>query len=398
MIIPRTERQRRFVAMAQELAPRFAERAPEHDRLGTFPQENFAEIREAGLPKLVIPQEFGGWGANLLETVLTMEALAVGDGSTALSLTMHMQVMGSAAETRSWPRELFAHICQEVVQRGALVNSIATEPELGSPSRGGLPKTTAKPVYANRGVEPVAWIIDGYKTYASMSPALDYFIIPAALQDGSGHVARFVVPKGPHIQIIENWDAMGMRATGSHDIRIVEARVPHRFMLHRGHPQADDPTKSTINAWFALTVSAVYLGVAQAALETAIRYAQERVPTALGKPIAQLESVQRRLGQADLLLTQAQALLTQVADDWDRFPDRRRDLSPDIVAAKVTVTNHALEAVDHCMRVAGGASMSKRLPLERYYRDVRAGLYHPVVDDQAFPMLGRAAMKRLQEK
>jgi alkylation response protein AidB-like acyl-CoA dehydrogenase len=394
VIYPRTPRQEQFVAVAKQLAPRFKERAAEYDRLGAFPYDNFEDIRACGLPRLIVPEDLGGWGANLLETVLCMEALAVGDGSTALSLTMHMQVLGAAAETRTWPRELFARICHDVVSEGALVNAIATEPELGSPSRGGLPKTTARPVFDGRTVDPQEWIINGYKTFASMSPVLDYFIIPAALLDGSGHVARFIVPKGEHIEIVETWDAMGMRSTGSHDIRITNARVPNDFMIQRGSPRADDPTKSIINAWFALTVSSVYLGVAQAAMEAAIDYAQERVPTALGKPIAELDSVQRRLGQADLLLTQARALLYQVANDWDQFPERRRELSPYIVAAKVAVTNHAIEAVDQCMRVAGGASMTKSLPLERYYRDVRAGIYHPMNDDQALSMLGRAAQAR----
>lgn len=398
MIYPRTPRQKQFIAVAQQLAPRFKERAAEYDRLGAFPYENFEDIRACGLPQLIIPEDLGGWGANLLETVLCMEALATGDGSTALSLTMHMQVLGAAAETRTWPRELFARICHDVVSEGALVNAIATEPELGSPSRGGLPKTTAKPVFDGRTIDPQEWIINGYKTFASMSPVLDYFIIPAALLDGSGHVARFIVPKGKHIEIVETWDAMGMRSTGSHDIRITNARVPNDFMIQRGSPHADDPTKSIINAWFALTVSAVYLGVAEAALEAAMDFAQQRVPTALGKPIAELEPVQRRLGQADLLLTQARALLYQVANDWDEFPDRRRELSPYIVAAKVAVTNHAIEAVDQCMRVAGGASMTKSLPLERYYRDVRAGIYHPMNDDQALAMLGRAAQKRQREQ
>ena len=62
-----------------------------------------------------------------------------------------------------------------------------------------------------------------------------------------------------------------------------------------------------------------------------------------------------------------------------------------ILVAKMTATNAAIQIVDHAMRVVGGASMTHQLPLERYYRDVRAGLFHPPSDDAAFPMLGRAA-------
>ncbi|MCB0125887.1 MAG: acyl-CoA dehydrogenase family protein, partial [Caldilineaceae bacterium] len=82
MIYPMTERQERFVAIADELAKKFSERAGHYDRTGEFPHENYADIRAAGLPGLIVPEEFGGWGGNLLEATMCMEALAVGDGST----------------------------------------------------------------------------------------------------------------------------------------------------------------------------------------------------------------------------------------------------------------------------------------------------------------------------
>ena len=402
MLYPRTERQQDFIDIASSLIPVLRERAPQHDRDGSFPHENFVDIRRVGLPALVVPQEFGGWGANLLESTLTMETLAQGDGSTALSFVMHVQVIGGVAEGfedvasepggGGWPQPLFAQVCRDAVERGALINSVATEPNLGSPSRGGLPETTAEPVREN-GKD--AWLINGLKTFASLSPEMDYFIIPAALQDGSGHVARFVIPAGPHFEIIETWDSFGMRATGSHDLKIVNARVTDEQMIGRGAPSPRTTGKAPANAWFICTVAAVYLGVAQAALDFAADYATKRVPTALGKPIAELESIQRRLGQAELLLLQARALLYNTAQDWDQLNARRDDLTPAVLATKFTVTNNAIEAVDHAVRVVGGSSMSRSLPLERYLRDVRPGLFHPLNDDQALTIFGRNALKRI---
>ena len=386
MLYPRTERLQRFIDVARSLIPVLRERAAQHDRDGTFPHENFVDIRRVGLPALIVPQEFGGWGANLLESTLTMETLAQGDGSTALSFVMHVQVIGGVAEAfedvaseyggGGWPQPLFAQVCRDAVEQGALINSVATEPNLGSPSRGGLPETTAEPVRENG---KVAWRINGLKTFAqALSPEMDYFIIPAALQDGSGHVARFVIPAGPHFEIIETWDSFGMRATGSHDLKIVNARVTDEQMIGRGAPSPRTTGKAPANAWFICTVGAVYLGVAQAALDFAADYAAKRVPTALGKPIAELESIQRRLGQAELLLLQARALLYNTARDWDRFEARREELTPAVIATKFTVTNNAIEAVDHAVRVVGGASMSRSLPLERYLRDVRPGPLPPL--------------------
>lgn len=391
MNYPTTERQARFISIAQDLAPKFTERASEFDRTGDFPHPNYADIRAVGLPKLVIPEEFGGWGANLLETVMTMEALGKGDGSTALSLTMHMQTMGHAAETRTWPDELFEQICRDAVEKGWLINSIATEPELGSPSRGGKPKTTAEPIYQNNGKEPAFWVVNGHKTFASMVPELDYMIVPALLLDGSDQVARFVIPRGAGLRIEETWDAMGMRSTGSHDLYLENVKVPHVYLLNRGS-DAKSTAVGITNAWFMLTVSAVYLGVAEAAIAAAAEFARNRVPTALGKPIATVENIQRRMGQAQFLVQQAQTQLYHVAQLWDQYPDRRVDLGSWINVAKVAITNNAIEAVDHCMRVVGGMSMMKSLPLERYYRDVRGGLSHPVNDDFAHVMLGRQAL------
>ena len=407
MLYPRTERQQRFVDVARALIPALRERAAQHDRDGTFPHENFADIRRVGLPALVIPQEFGGWGANLLESTLTMETLAQGDGSTALSFVMHVQVMGGVAASRGWPQPLFTQVCRDAVERGALINSVATEPKLGSPSRGGLPETTAEPtprssvagnVPENSSSETTAWLINGLKTYASLSPEMDYFIIPAALQDGSGHVARFVIPAGPHFEIIETWDSFGMRSTGSHDLKIVNARVTDEQMIGRGAPSPRTTGKMPVNAWFICTMGAVYLGVAQAALDFAADFALTRVPTALGKPIAELESIRRRLGQAELLLLQARALLYNTARDWDELTERRDELSAAVIATKFTVTNCAIEAVDHAVRVVGGAAMARSLPLERYLRDVRPGLFHPLNDDQALLIFGQNALKRMQSK
>ena len=390
-LYPITERQERFVAVAQELATKFSSRAAEYDRTGAFPFANYVDIRASGLPALTVPIEYGGWGANLLETLLVAENLAVGDGSTALAVVMHLHTIGNVAESRSWPESLFVHICRAAVEEGALINSIATEPELGSPSRGGKPATTATPVPAI-GKRAAGYLINGRKSFASMSPVLDFMIVPAALEDGSDQVANFVISPGEGVEIVETWDALGMRSTGSHDVELKDVFVPTDRMIPPGVP--NPVTKPKLNPWFTLAVSVVYLGVAAAALQCAVGFAQERVPTALGKPIAELESIQRRLGEAELLLQQGRSQIYHAADLWDRYPNRRTDMVESILVAKYSATNNAIGVVDHCMRVAGGASMTKALPLERYYRDVRGGIVHPMHDDMIFTTLGQMALAR----
>lgn len=387
MDFPTTEQQARFLAVVDPLVAVFAERAGEQDRSGAFPHANFADIRAAGLPALPVPAAHGGWGGDLLETILVTERLAQGDGSTALSFVMHLQTIGSAVECGDWPEAVLAELCTAAVSRGALVNSLATEPALGSPSRGGRPQTTARPTYAEDGAI-TGWSIDGCKSFASMFPVLDYAVIPAALEDGSGEVGRFLVAVDDRFQVAQPWDAVGMRTTGSHTVTLhgVEASPAH--LLGR----SGQARGGVGNAWFTLGVSAVYLGVAVAALTAAADYARDRVPTALGRPIAELESVQRRLGEAALHIHSARTQLVYTAEQWMHFPTRRAELTPWLAAAKVAVTNHAVAAVDHTLRAAGGAGLTRSLPLERCYRDVRAGLNHPPSDDEAAVAWGRAAL------
>lgn len=391
MNFPTTEQQARFLAVVDPLVAVFAARAGEQDRSGAFPHTNFADIRAAGLPALPVPTAMGGWGADLLETVMVVERLAQGDGSTALSFVMHLQTIGSAAESGDWPAAVFAEVCSAAVTRGALVNSLATEPALGSPSRGGRPQTTARPRYAADGAI-TGWVIEGCKSFASMFPVLDYAIIPAALEDGSGEVGRFLVAVDDHFHVEQRWDAVGMRTTGSHTVALRGVETPHTNLIGR----SSQAKGGVGNAWFTLGVSAVYLGVATAAIDAASDYALRRIPTALGRPIAELESVQRQLGQAALLLHTARAQLHYTATQWLRCPARRAELTAWLAAAKVTVTNHAVAAVDHCLRAAGGAGLTRTLPLERYYRDVRAGLSHPPSDDEAAVTFGRTAIQRVR--
>ncbi|MCS6870564.1 MAG: acyl-CoA dehydrogenase family protein [Anaerolineae bacterium] len=380
-----------ILALAADLAQTFAARAAQHDAAGTFPHENFADLRAYGYPLLSVPVRYGGWGASLYEAVLAQEQLAMGDGSTALAIGMHVQTVGAAAESRPWANDQFARLCAEIVKRGALVNSCATEPELGSPSHGGAPRTTAQ----RRGDR---WIISGHKTFASLAPELDYFIITATFtaDDGTLQAGRFLVERQAAIRIVPTWDSLGMRCTGSHDLYLEGAEAPLEALLSAAPISRADLSKPNINAWFTLIVSAVYLGIAAAAQQTALRYAQERTPTALGKPIAILESIQRRLGEGELALKTARAMLYHTAMCWDNAPEARSALTDQLIACKLTVTNAAIQVVNHAIRAVGGASMTRDLPLERYFRDVQAGLFHPPSDENGLLMLGKLALARYE--
>lgn len=383
MHYPRTERQAEFMALADRLAERVAARAAEHDRENTFPFEAFRALHEAGYLALTVPEEYGGRGADPLEVALAQERLARGDGAVALGATMHLGLIGRLAETRAWPPALFARLCREVVAEGALINAAASEPDLGSPSRGGLPATTATRTGAG-------WRLRGRKTWTSLAPALRYVVVLAAVEgeDAAPARASFLVPTGtPGLRVEETWDNLGMRATGSHDVVLEDVVVPDEARLPREEAPAGDP-----RGW-AIVTGAVYLGIAAAARDVAVRYARERRPTGLGGPIAELQTIQGRVAEMELLLLQARAVLYSTAETWTGRPDCRDAIAWQLAAGKYTATNHAIRVTDLALRVVGAAGLGRgALPLERYFRDVRAGLGHPPPDDVALTLIGKAAL------
>lgn len=380
---PQTERQAEFMNLADELAMRAAARAATHDRENTFPFDTFRDLQESGYLALTVPEEFGGRGANVLEIALAQERLARGDGSVALAATMHLGQVGMLAQTRAWPPAIFARLCRAIVTEGALINSAASEPDLGSPSRGGLPSTTAIRT-------ATGWRLNGRKSWTSLAPALRYFTVMTAVHDGDKppYRANFLLPAGtPGVEIVETWDNLSMRATASHDLVLTDVELPDEALL----PEAGARIPSDPRIWGIVT-GAVYTGIAFAARDFAVNYARERRPNSLPGPIAELQTIQHRVAEMELLLLQARAVLYNAAEAWLAHPDQQDKLAWQLAAAKYLATNHAIKVTDLALRVVGSAGLARALPLERYFRDVRAGLGNPPMDDVALTTIGRAAL------
>lgn len=380
-----TERQARFVALADELAARIAPRAAEYDRENRFAFEDFEDLKRSGYLALTVPEADGGMGANLGEFVRAQGRLAIGNGATALGSTMTLSTLGREAQFHAWPKGIRTRVFAAAAREGATVNSIATEPELGSPSRGGRPNTTATEVEGG-------WLINGRKTWSSLSPILDFFLVFAGVT-GDDRTGDFLVTKGAEgLSIIETWDSLGMRATGSHDVLLEEVFVPDADVVRVGGARKNaDPGASDHRAWGSLAVSATYLGVAEAARNVAVQYARDRVPTSLGKPLATLPTIQSRVAEMDIALLTGRTLVWTAADEWDTSRDGRPGFPGRVAAAKMVASNNAVDVVDKAMRIVGGSSLFKELPLERYYRDVRAGLHNPPMDDVTLTTIGKGA-------
>lgn len=337
-------------------------------------------LSQSGYPRLTLPVEAGGLGATLTQFALAQADLSRADASLALILAMHGHVTGSAFQGQSLPPALLDAVAGAGV-RGELLNALASEPELGSPSRGGLPRTVAVP--DGTGFESAVWLVTGRKTWSTGARALRWALVSAATPDG--RVGRYWIDlRGPGVRIEPTWvDALALRGSGSHDVVFDAAPAALQAPPSGAHPAG--------SAWFWTAVAATYLGVGEAALEALGDYARARVPTALGAPIATLPRVQENVGRIAADLLAARTLLLHATGTWDAAPGAAA--VPLIGAAKAVATNAAVSATDLAVRTAGGGALTGTLPLGRLLRDARAGLTHPPGEDAAFTGYGRALLE-----
>ena len=382
MVVMKAHSHHSHLDLARQLAQAFAHRADEADLAGALPAEDVRELKESGYLGLSVPQEFGGWGLTLRDCVAAQIELAQGSPSTAMVAGMQVHIFGSQRESRTWREEKYAEFCHAAAHN-SLFNSLASEPELGSPSRGGLPGTTATP-------KDGGYVVRGRKTWSTGGRHLTHLLVRVALGD---EPAVVLIRQGsPGLSWLETWsDSLSLRASDSHDALFEDVWIPADHIVEQG------TVKKSHSIWFPLIMSSIYLGAALAARHSVIRFALERVPTALGKPIATLPKIQRQIGEIDIDLQAARSLLLEVAGEWtgnevdgERFVAR-------IAAAKTCVTETANRVTDKALQIAGGQSITRALPLERYFRDVRAGSMQPPSGDTALELVGRAAIQSLEK-
>ncbi|MDB5633286.1 MAG: acyl-CoA dehydrogenase [Tardiphaga sp.] len=368
---------------AKLLAPGFAERAPLHDRSASFPFENFQELSDAGLLALTVPQVLGGAGGGVSDAARVVGIIAKADASTALVLSMHyIHHLAIAGSTR-WPAHLSRRLAKETVEGLALINALRVEPDLGSPSRGGLPATTAKRT-------TTGWRLSGRKIYSTGAPILKWYTVWAKTDEPEVRVGLFLVPAGlPGTSIVETWDHLGLRASGSHDVIFDDVVFPLDHEVDVRKPVewlAPDLTQATVQA---VLVGAVYDGVARAARDWVVEFLKNRVPSSLGAPLATLLRAQEIVGGIEAKLAVNARLLDTFARDID---DGVALTATEANIVKLTVTNNAVAAVEDALSLTSNHGLTRANPLERHFRDVMCGRVHTPQDDATRISAGRLAL------
>lgn len=393
-------RSRELVDLAGRLADDFATRADEHDRENSFPTENFEALKAANYIALPVPEELGGLGGTLLDFCLCQERLAQGDASTALAVNMHLFALGSMMENLhlaeaspdSDPGQVATTkmMTAVLVQQKLILGGGFTEAEIGG--NWGFPTTTA--VRQDHDGVP-GFVLNGRKTFTSMAPIIDLFSVNTASTDEDGRpvIGLFIVPRStPGLEIVETWDTMSMRATASHDLVIKDAWVPAPALVAMRQPGDTDVGANLLLSWFCCSVASVYLGVAIAARNFAVEWARTRKPVLFERPISHFPGVQFHVAEMEAELAAARALVRQTAQEWMAGGLRDREDLARIVMTKMQATNAAIRVVDTAMAIVGAPAIFRRHPMQRYYRDVRPGPFHPMTNDVAKELIGKTAL------
>jgi alkylation response protein AidB-like acyl-CoA dehydrogenase len=363
------------VELPEELLLRFRERAAAHDRDNTYFAPDLADLAELGYLRAVVPEHHGGWGFDLGQMAAQQRRLARHAPATALGVSMHTYWVGIARELE----RLGDSSCTWVLREAAAGKVFAA----GHAERGNdapVVMSTSTAVRVEGGYR-----FSGHKMFGSNGPAWDYLGVHALDLDAPGgpHVVHGFVERGaPGVQVLQTWDTLGMRASQSNDTLLEDVFVPDA-RIGRVVPAGSnaDVFLLTMNLWALTLIANVYLGIADRALDLAAASARTKTSVAIPRGLHGYNPfVQHQLAEMYLELDAAGATADRLVEDWLAGTDHGPRWGAQIVSAKWRATTAARKVVDLALEVSGGGGMFKGNELERLYRDVRCGGFHPAND------------------
>jgi alkylation response protein AidB-like acyl-CoA dehydrogenase len=361
-----------LVTRAAAVGAQIAGHAARHDLAGSFVDDGIHCLREAGLLAIAVPSELGGSGATIREVTAVQRELAHHCGSTALASSMHQHVTAFTAwrYRRGLPgaEASLRRVAEEGIVLVSTGGADFTHP------RGEATKVDG------------GYRVSGHKVFASQAPAGTVLSTMFRYDDPEQgqRVLNMAVPMADDgVRVLDNWDTLGMRGTGSHDIVIDDVFVPdERVLANRPFGVIDPPLQVIVSIAMPI-VAGVYLGVAEAAFRAAV--------VAAG-PKADDPVVQRQVGLMSHRLQIASWALDRALDEVGDDPEPSVDRMAATLAAKREIALAGVEVCDLAMDVAGGAAFFKGSTIERCYRDIRAAKFHPLTPEATLLHAGCLAL------
>lgn len=402
-LLPNTAPGSRFISLAEQHAADFTTRADQHDREGSFPLENIEAMQRSGVMAACVPSELGGMGVETLhDTILGINRLGRGDGSTAIATAMH--VMYTWGLTRAWRAATAAGDAAGAEPMAALLRQIAAGQLVRSSPQSEPGTDMLHPLVEATKVEG-GWRLNGRKIFGTLSPAASHMMIVCRFHDPQGGFRRAMasIPSGSEgVDIKNNWDALGMRASGSHDIVFEDCFVLEAALREDG--PWGEWTERFLSGQMAFNMGlvAAFLGIAETARDLAVT-ATKRQRGPNSQSVAERPAIQHLIAEIEIDLGAARAMLARTATMADAYFSQHpagsaplgelHELMKDFQCTKWFVNRKAIEIVDRALTASGGAGYLSTNPLARLYRDVRAGPFMQVFSpNEAFEYIGKVVL------
>lgn len=381
--------------LSDELLERVRGRAAAHDRENTFPDDDLADLKQAGYLGILVPRELGGLGLGLAEASVLQQRLAGAAPATALAINMHLVWTGVAkvmadrgidalrfVQEGAAAGEVFAFGISEAGNDLVLFGSgtdAAPLPDGGYAFTGTKIFTSLAPVWTQLGLH-------GLDTSSPDAPQMVYAFVPRSEVQADRVVVR------------DDWDTLGMRATQSRTTELHGALAPADRVVRRLAPGPNpDPLVFGIFSVFELLLASVYTGIARRALDLAVTAAGTRTSKRTGKAYSQDPDIRWRIAGMALAYDALPPQIEALSRDVDELADHGPRWFSLLAGVKHRAVTAAKAIVDDAVLVAGGSSYFSRNELGRLYRDVLAGLFHPSDPESAHSTVATAWLGPLEE-
>ncbi len=352
-----SESQRMIRDMARDFATtELAPNAAEWEALGTVPRETRAEMGALGLMGVVVPEEWGGAGADFTSYALALEEIAQGDAATSLYMSLNNSPCGLAL--LKYGEEYHKETFLRPMARGDLQCAFAlTEPHTGS---------DASNLHTRAVKSGNKWVLDGQKQFISAGATADIIMIFAVTDPEAGKrgISAFMAPTdAPGYTVVAKENKMGQKANDLCQIALEDLEIPPENMLGeegRGYRIALENL-----ATGRIGIAAQSIGIARAALDCATQYANER--ESFGKVIIEHQAVGHRLADMATQVAAAHQLMLHAA----RLYDAGDNCLVEASMAKLFASEMAERVCSDAVQTLGGYGYVAGFPAERYYRDAR---------------------------
>jgi len=336
-----------------EIAPHVME----WDEASHFPIEIMPKLAEMGLLGVIFPEQYGGAGLGYIEYVIAIEELSRVDGSVGIIVAAHNSLCANHIfkfGTEAQKQKYLVPLAQ-----GKKIGAWSlTEPEAGSDAGG--TRTTAKRDGNN-------WLINGAKTFTTNGHYADICVAMAVTDKSknSHGISAFIVEKGtPGFKPGKKENKLGLRASDTSEMILADCRVSQQNLL--GAEGEGFIGSLKILDGGRISIAALALGMAQGALDAAIKYAKQRKQ--FGQPISEFQAIQFKLADMATQVEAARLLVYQAA--WLADQNSAR-FTRESSMAKLFASEIAVRVANECVQIHGGYGFIKDYPAEKFYRDVK---------------------------